>query len=190
MVIYKLSYSSQKTTLKVLSLAFNVPHIGVLYFLQGRNSAMTNVHKNIILILLGSFFCYVFVWLSGVAASAPVPEFPAMYNDFATYYYPNFLIAFLSGILALIIMLIVRKAFIVFTKGNLFYFALPMVIIITSLHIFMNFAIVPLLFSAVPTFIVAMFCITSTTVGVISHLTNEPSNHSAQSIPNQSAPNI
>ena len=81
---------------------------------------MTIVHKNIISFLLGSSFAYLFVWLIGVVAAMPVPEFLQAYSEFVISYYSNMLIVIFAAVLSLIIMFVVRKAFILFTKQNLF----------------------------------------------------------------------
>ncbi|MGS0696722.1 hypothetical protein [Shewanella sp. 0m-4] len=117
---------------------------------------MTSVHKNIISFLLGSSFAYIFVWLSGVVAAMPVPEFLRPYNEFVVSYYPNILIVLFASILSLIIVLIVRKAFTLFTKQNLFYFALPIVLFLVYLLVFMGFAVAPLMYAAIPTLLVAL----------------------------------
>ncbi len=117
---------------------------------------MTNVHKNIISFLLGSSFAYIFVWLSGVVAAMPVPEFLRPYNEFVVSYYSNILIALFASIISLIIVFVVRKAFTLFTKQNLFYFALPIVLFLAYLLVFLSFAVAPLMYAAIPTLLVAL----------------------------------
>lgn len=117
---------------------------------------MTNVHKNVISFLLGSSFAYIFVWLSGIVAAMPVPEFLRPYNEFVVSYYSNILIVLFASTLALIIVYAVRKAFILFTKQNLFYFALPIVLFLVYLLVFMGFAVAPLMYAAIPTLLVAL----------------------------------
>ncbi|MDN3651209.1 hypothetical protein QWY77_00225 [Thalassotalea ponticola] len=117
---------------------------------------MTNVYKNVISFLLGSSFAYIFVWLSGVVAAMPVPEFLRPYNEFVVSYYSNILIVLFASTLALIIVYAVRKAFILFTKQNLFYFALPIVLFLVYLLVFMGFAVAPLMYAAIPTLLVAL----------------------------------
>jgi hypothetical protein len=68
------------------------------------------VHKNIISFLLGSSFAYLFVWLIGVVAAMPVPEFLQAYNEFVVSYYSNILIVIFTAVLSLIIMFVVRKS--------------------------------------------------------------------------------
>jgi hypothetical protein len=116
---------------------------------------MTIVHKNIISFLLGSSFAYLFVWLVGVAAAMPVPEFFQTYNEFVVSYYSNILIVIFAAVLSLIIMFVVRKAFTLFTKQNLFYFALPIVLFLTYLLVFLSFAVAPLMYAAIPTLLIA-----------------------------------
>jgi len=116
---------------------------------------MTRVHKNIISLLLGCLISYFSVWLSGIGAAAPVPEFLREYNEFAIYFYSNMVIVLASSILAYFIMVIVRELFILFTKENLFYFALPVILFLTTMLFFMGFATAPLLYAAVPTLVVA-----------------------------------
>lgn len=116
---------------------------------------MTRVHKNIISFLLGCLFSYLFLWVSGVGAAAPVPELLRTYSDFSVSYYSNLVIMITAAILASPIMLVVRKTFTFFTKENLFYFALPIVLFLIVILIFMSFAVSPLLYAAVPTLVVA-----------------------------------
>ena len=117
---------------------------------------MTIAHKNVISFLLGSSFAYIFVWLIGVVAALPVPEFLRPYNEFVVSYYSNILIVMFAAFLSFIIMLVVRKAFRLFTKQNLFYFALPIVLFLVYLLVFLSFAAAPLLFAAIPTLLVAL----------------------------------
>lgn len=116
---------------------------------------MTIVHKNIISFLLGSSFAYLFVWLVGVVAAMPVPEAFQAYNEFVVSYYSNILIVIFAAVLSLIIMFVVRKAFTLFTKQNLFYFALPIVLFLTYLLVFLSFAVAPLMYAAIPTLLIA-----------------------------------
>ncbi|GHE83538.1 hypothetical protein [Thalassotalea profundi] len=117
---------------------------------------MTKVLKNIISFLLGSSFAYIFVWLSGVVVAMPVPEFLRPYKEFVVSYYPNILIVLFASILSLIIVLIVRKAFTLFTKQNLFYFTLPIVLFLASIFVFLSFAVAPIMYAAIPTLLVAV----------------------------------
>lgn len=117
---------------------------------------MTNVHKNVISFLLGSSFAYIFVWLSGVVAAMPVPEFLRTYDEFVVTYYSNTLIVLFASTLALIIVYAARKAFTLFTKKNLFYFALPIILFLVYLLVFLSFAVAPLLYAAIPTLLVAL----------------------------------
>jgi hypothetical protein len=116
---------------------------------------MTIVHKNIISFLLGSSFAYLFVLLIGIVAAMPVPEFLRPYNEFVVSYYSNILIVIFAAVLSLMIMFVVRKAFTLFTKQNLFYLALPIVLFLTYLLVFLNFAVAPLMYAAIPTILIA-----------------------------------
>ncbi len=116
---------------------------------------MTIVHKNVISFLLGSSFAYLFVWLIGVVAAMPVPEFLRPYNEFVVSYYSNILIVIFAAVLSFVIMFVVRKAFTLFTKQNLFYFALPIVLFLTYLLVFLSFAVAPLMYAAIPTLLIA-----------------------------------
>jgi hypothetical protein len=116
---------------------------------------MTTVHKNVISFLLGSSFAYLFVWLIGVVAAMPVPEFLRSYNEFVVSYYSNILITIFAAVLSLIIMFVVRKVFTLFTKQNLFYFALPIVLFLTYLLVFLSFAVAPLMYAVIPTLLIA-----------------------------------
>ena len=116
---------------------------------------MTIVYKNVISFLLGSSFANIFVWLIGVVAAMPVPEFLRPYNEFVVSYYSNILIVIFAAVLSSIIMFVVRKAFTLFTKQNLFYFALPIVLFLTYLLVFLSFAVAPLMYAAIPTLLIA-----------------------------------
>jgi hypothetical protein len=116
---------------------------------------MTIVHKNIISFLLGSSFAYLFVWLIGFVAAMPAPEILQPYNEFVVSYYSNILIVLFAAVLSLTIMFVVRKAFTLITKQNLFYFTLPIILFITYLFLFLGFAVVPLMFAAIPTILIA-----------------------------------
>ena len=102
---------------------------------------MDLVQKNVISFLLGSSFSYIFVWLIGIVASMPVPEFIRPYNEFVVAYYSNILIVIFAAVLSFVIMFVVRKAFKLFTKQNLFYFALPIVLFLTYLLVFLSFSV-------------------------------------------------
>ncbi|WP_220761290.1 MULTISPECIES: hypothetical protein [unclassified Shewanella] len=129
--------------------------VAVILFTR-KESIMTSVHKNVILFLLGSSFAYIFVWLTGVVAAMPVPEYLRSYNEFVISYYPNILTALFASILSLIIVFVIRKVFTYFTKQNLFYFALPIVLFLTYLLVFFSFAVAPLMYAAIPTLLVAL----------------------------------
>ncbi len=116
---------------------------------------MTNVHKNFISFLLGCLFSYLSVWFSGIGAAAPVPEFLRGYKEFAIFFYSNMVIVLTAGIFAYLILLMVRKLFTVFTKQNLFCFAVPIVLFVITVLISMGFAIASLLYSAIPILCVA-----------------------------------
>lgn len=116
---------------------------------------MTIVHKNVVSFLLGSYFAYLFIWLNGFVAAMPVPKFLRSYNEFVVSYFSNILIVIFAAVLALIIMVVVRKAFTLFTKQNLFYFALPIVLFLFYLLVFLSFAVAPLMYAAIPTLLIA-----------------------------------
>jgi len=84
-----------------------------------------------------------------------VPEFIRPYNEFVVSYYSNILIFIFAAVLSLIIMFLVRKAFTLFTKQNLFYFALPIVLFLTYLLVFLSFAVATLMYAAIPTLLIA-----------------------------------
>jgi hypothetical protein len=93
--------------------------------------------------------------LIGIVAAMPVPEFLRPYNEFVVSYYSNILIVIFAAVLSLMIMFVVRKAFTLFTKQNLFYLALPIVLFLTYLLVFLNFAVAPLMYAAIPTILIA-----------------------------------
>ena len=117
---------------------------------------MKNAHKNSISFLLGSSFAYIFVWLISVVASMPVPKLLQPYNEFLLSYYSNILTVTFTVILSGVVMLLVRKAFISFTRQNLFYFALPISLFSMYLLVFLNFAVEPLMYAVIPTLSVAL----------------------------------
>jgi hypothetical protein len=112
------------------------------------------MHKNIISFLIGSSFAYIFVWLISIVAALPVPELLQPSNEFVVAYYSNILIAIFAAVLSLIIMFVIRKVFTLFTKQNLFYFALPIVLFLTYLLVSLSFALAPLMFAAIPTLLI------------------------------------
>jgi hypothetical protein len=116
---------------------------------------MTNVHKNFISFLLGCLFSYLSVWFSGIGAAAPVPEFLRDYEAFTLFFYSNMVIVLAAGIFAYLIILMVRKIFTLFTKQNLFCFAVPIVLFVISMLIFMGLVVAPLLYAAISTLLVA-----------------------------------
>jgi len=116
---------------------------------------MTNLHKNLISFLLGSFFTYLFVWISGLVASLPVPEFIRSYNEFVVFNYSNILVVMLAAIISVAIMLLVKISFTKFTKQHLFYFALPIALFFAYLLVFFNFVFPPLIYAAIPTLLIA-----------------------------------
>ncbi|MCJ8318725.1 MAG: hypothetical protein MJK12_03775 [Colwellia sp.] len=116
---------------------------------------MTIVYKNVISFLLGVSFTYIFIWLVGIVSAMPVPELLQPYNEFVVSYYSNILIVIFAVVLSLIIMLVVRKAFTLFTKQHLFYFALPIVLFLTYLLVFLSFAVTSLWYAAIPTLLIA-----------------------------------
>jgi len=116
---------------------------------------MTNVHKNFISFLLGCLFSYLLLLFSGIGAAAPVPEFLREYKEFAIFFYSNMVIVLAAGFFAYLILLMVRKLFTLFTKQNLFCFAVPIVLFVTTMLIFMGLVVVSLLYAAIPTLVVA-----------------------------------
>lgn len=116
---------------------------------------MTNVHKNFISFLLGCLFSYLAIWFSGIGAAAPVPEFLSEHKEFAISFYSNIVIVLTAGIFAYSILFIVRKLFTLSTKQNLFCFALPIILFLSTMLIFMGFGITPLLHAGISMLVVA-----------------------------------
>jgi hypothetical protein len=110
---------------------------------------MSNVQKNFISFLLGCLFAYLSLWFSGIGAAAPIPDFLREYKAFVAYFYSNMVIVVAAGFVAYWVLLIVRKGFTLFTKQNFFCFALPIVLFVTSMLIFMGAVIVPLLYASI-----------------------------------------
>ncbi len=117
---------------------------------------MTNTYKNIISYFLGSAFCYLFVWFSGIVAAMPVPELLRPYHHFVISYYSNILLVLLAATFSCVVIVGVRKVFSFFTRQNLFYFALPIILFLAYLMAFFSLAVVPLLYAIVPTLLVAL----------------------------------
>ncbi len=116
---------------------------------------MTSLHKNIISFLIGSAVAYTFIWIVSFVAAMPVPELLQPYNEFVVSYYSNIATVCFAAILSAVIILCLRKAFTLFSKQNLFYFALPIVVFSVYLFVFMSFAATPLMYAAVPSVLVA-----------------------------------
>jgi hypothetical protein len=123
---------------------------------------MTNLHKNLTSFLLGSMFAYLSGWLSGVAAAMPIPEILQPYNNFVVSYYSNILIVLSTTILVSIIMFVVRTLFTLFSKQNLFYFALPVVLFLGYLLAFWGFAASQFVYAVIPTLLIATLFASST----------------------------
>lgn len=117
---------------------------------------MSVVQKNVISCLIGSLFSYLFVWVISLVVAFPVPEFLRPYDEFVLYYYSNILIVLISALLALCIILLIRKAFTIFSKQNLFYFSLPIVLFIVFVLLMFNFPLTTLMYAALPTIFVAL----------------------------------
>ncbi len=116
---------------------------------------MTNVHTNFISFLLGCVFSYLTLWFSGIGAAAPVPEFLRAFEKDSIYFYSSMVTMLTTGIFSYMILLITRKFFSQFTKQNLFCFAAPIVLFVTSMLISMGFVVTPLLYAAISTLCVA-----------------------------------
>lgn len=117
---------------------------------------MTNVHKNIISFLLGSSFVYLFIWLVGLVAAMPVPEFLRPYNVFVIDYYSKILLVSLSIVLSSVTLLLVRKVFNEFSKQNLGYFSLPIIVFLSYLMVFFSVAVETLIYAALPSILVGL----------------------------------
>jgi hypothetical protein len=111
---------------------------------------MNNVQKNFISFLLGCLFAYLSLWFSGIGSAAPIPDFIREYKTFVTYFYSTIVIVVAAGFVAYLVLLMVRKGFTLFTKQNFFCFALPIVLFVTSMLIFMGAVILPLLYATIP----------------------------------------
>jgi len=116
---------------------------------------MTNVHKNFLSFLLGCLFSYLTLWFSGIGAAVPVPEVLRESKELAILFYANMVIVLIAGVVAYLVLLLVRKIFVVFTKQSLLCFAVPIVLFVTTMLIFMGFVVAPLLYAAIPTLCIA-----------------------------------
>lgn len=124
---------------------------------------MTKITTNFISLLLGGAFIYLFIWLTGIVAAIPVPEFLQPYTQFVVSYYSNILIALLSASFSLIIMFAVRQLFTFFTKQNLLYFSVPIILYLSYLAIFFNLLVAPLIVAAIPSLLVTALLINQET---------------------------
>lgn len=125
-------------------------------FFTRKGAILTNVHKNIISFLLGSSFAYVFVLLFGLVSALPVPGFLRPYNESVVLYYSNILVVLFSAMLSFVVVLGARKAFSLFTRQNLLFFTLPIVLFLSYLFVFLNFVVASFMYAAIPTLLVAL----------------------------------
>ncbi len=105
--------------------------------------------------MIGCCLIYLFVWLTGIVAAIPVPEFLQPYSELVISYYSNTLIVLFSSMLALVILWVMQKGFTLFTKQNCIYLTLPIMLFLLVSVLSMSFALNPLLCAAVPTLLIA-----------------------------------
>lgn len=117
---------------------------------------LTNTLKNIVSLLLGIIFSYLFLVFSSLVAQLPVPVVLQGYDALTVNYYSNTLMSFLSAFVSFILLLIIRLWFIQFTWQNVCFFLLPILLFFVFLFVFMSLALAHLLYAAIPTVIFAI----------------------------------
>ncbi len=116
---------------------------------------LTKSQKNIISILLGCVFCYLFVVFVSVVAAFGVPQALQTYDTIVITYYSNTLTSLVSAIVSFVVLSAIRQWFIQLTLQNLFFFTLPIGLFFIFLLAVMRFAALPLIYAAIPTIIIA-----------------------------------
>ena len=115
---------------------------------------MDNLQKNIISLLAGCVLSYSFIFIIAEVAAMPVPQVIQQISGAAAFYFSNVLIVVLASLLSLIFILSFRKAFLQFTRQNLFYFSLPIVLFLI-VFVALSLPFVSMAYAIIPSLLVA-----------------------------------
>ncbi len=115
---------------------------------------MNNLQKNILSLLAGCALSYSFIIIIAEVAAMPVPEFIHNMGGANAFLFSNLLIVVLASLLSLIFVLGFRKVFLQFTRQNLFYFSLPIVLFFIVFTAF-SLPFVSMAYAIIPSLLVA-----------------------------------
>jgi len=115
---------------------------------------MNNLQKNILSLLAGCALSYSFIIIIAEVAAMPVPKFIHNMGGASAFFFSNLLIVVLASLLSLIFVLGFRKVFLQFTKQNLFYFSLPIVLFLIVFTAF-SLPFVSMAYAVIPSLLIA-----------------------------------
>ena len=115
---------------------------------------MDNLQKNILSLLAGCVLSYSFIFIIAEVAAMPVPQLIQQIGGDSAFYYSNVLIVVFASLLSSIFVLSFRKAFLQFTRQNLFYFSLPIVLFLI-VFLALSLPFVSMTYAAIPSLLVA-----------------------------------
>ena len=115
---------------------------------------MDNLQKNILSLLAGCVLSYSFILIIAEVAALPVPQIIQQIGGASAFYFSNVLIVVLASLLSSIFVLTFIKAFLQFTKQNLFYFSLPIVLFLI-VFVALSLPFVSMTYAAVPSLLIA-----------------------------------
>lgn len=116
---------------------------------------MTNGLRNTLSLILGSCFNFIFLWLTALVDALPVPNMLKSTFELFGAYYTNVMLLLFSLLASVIILLITRKAFTLFSNQNVFFLALPIILFISYVYSVLDFEFEPLIWASVPTLLIA-----------------------------------
>lgn len=117
---------------------------------------MNNIAKNSIAFIVGIVISFTFLWLIGLGASVPVPEFMSQFTNFSVNYYSGLVTTVLSLTISSIIVLIARKVFKLESLQHVLFYVLPIIIYLIYLQVVASFAFVPFLYAAIPALLISI----------------------------------
>ncbi|GAB2997229.1 hypothetical protein [Psychrosphaera aestuarii] len=115
---------------------------------------MDNLQKNILSLIAGCVLSYSFIFIIAEVAALPVPQIIQEIGGAAAFYFSNLLIVILASLLSSIFVLTFRKACSQFTKQNLFYFSLPIVLFLIVFAA-LSLPFVSMAYAAAPSLLIA-----------------------------------
>ncbi len=116
---------------------------------------MTNGLKNTLSLIIGSCFNFIFLWMIALVAALPVPAIMQSMFEYSGVYYIHILLLVCSLLISFIILLILRKAFSLFSNQNIIFLTLPIVLFISYVYWVLEVELEPLLWAAAPTLLIA-----------------------------------